>query len=49
VKPAMSLALPVEFQTLLDSGRALIGDLGFWWEIGVLLLAAAGRCWCTAR
>jgi len=45
----MSLALPVEFQTLLDSGRALIGDLGFWWEIGVLLLAAAGRCWCTAR
>ena len=38
----MSLALPVEFQTLLDSGRALIGDLGFWWELGVLLLAAAG-------
>ncbi|MBW8306310.1 MAG: mechanosensitive ion channel [Thiobacillus sp.] len=38
----MSLALPVEFQTLLDSGLALVGDLEFWWEIGVLLLAAAG-------
>jgi hypothetical protein len=38
----MSLALPVEFQTLLDDGFALIGDPGFWWEIGVLVLAAAG-------
>ncbi|MHB1213997.1 MAG: mechanosensitive ion channel family protein [Thiobacillus sp.] len=38
----MPLALSVEFQTLLDDGLALIGAPGFWWEIGVLLLAAAG-------
>jgi small-conductance mechanosensitive channel len=38
----MSLALPVDLQTLLDGAHALIRDPGFWWEVGVLLLAAAG-------
>jgi small-conductance mechanosensitive channel len=38
----MSLALPFDFQTLLDGAHALIRDPGLWWEIGVLLLAAAG-------
>ena len=38
----MSLALPFDFQTLLDGAHALIRDPGFWWELGVLLLAAAG-------
>jgi small-conductance mechanosensitive channel len=38
----MSLALPAEFQTLLDAGLALIRNPGFWWEFGVLGLAAAG-------
>ncbi len=38
----MSLALPVEFQTLLDDGLALIRNPGLWWEVGVLLLAAVG-------
>lgn len=39
---AMSLALPVDFHTLLDGAQALIRDPGFWSEVGVLLLAAAG-------
>jgi small-conductance mechanosensitive channel len=34
--------MPVDFQTLLDGAHALIRDPGFWWEVGVLLLAAAG-------
>jgi len=38
----MSLALPFDFQTLLDGAHALIRDPRFWWELGVLLLAAAG-------
>ena len=38
----MSFALPIEFQTLLDDGLALIGDPGLWWEVGVLVLAAVG-------
>ncbi len=38
----MSPALPVDFQTLLDGAHALIRDPGFWWEVGALLLAAAG-------
>ena len=38
----MSLALPFDFQTLLDGAHALIRDPGLWWEIGVLLLAATG-------
>jgi len=38
----MPFALPVDLQTLLDSAHALIRDPGFWWEIGVLLLAAVG-------
>lgn len=38
----MSLALPVELQTLLDRGHALIRDPESWWAVGVLLLAAAG-------
>jgi small-conductance mechanosensitive channel len=38
----MSLTLPIDFQTLLDSGYALIGSAAFWWEIGALVLAAAG-------
>jgi small-conductance mechanosensitive channel len=38
----MSLALPADLQTLLEGGRALIRDPGFWWEVGVVVLAAAG-------
>lgn len=38
----MSLALPAEFLTLLDAGLAVIRNPGFWWELGVLGLAAAG-------
>ena len=38
----MSLALPAELQTLLDNGLAVIRDPGVWWEVGVLVLAAAG-------
>lgn len=38
----MSLALPADLQTLLEGARALIRDPGFWWEVGVVVLAAAG-------
>ena len=38
----MSIALPVELQTLLDNGLAVIRNPGVWWEVGVLVLAAAG-------
>ena len=38
----MPLALPVEFQTLLDSAYVPLRDPQGWWAIGVLLLAAAG-------
>lgn len=38
----MPLSFPADLQTLLDSARALIRDPGFWWEVGVLVLAAAG-------
>jgi len=38
----MPLDLPADLQSLLDSGHALIRDPGLWWEVGVLLLAAAG-------
>jgi len=38
----MPFELPFDFQTLLDTGLALIQDPGLWWELGVLLLAAMG-------
>ena len=44
----MQLDLPFDFQALLNRADALIGDPGFWWEVGVLLLAAAGA-WMVHR
>jgi small-conductance mechanosensitive channel len=44
----MTLALPFDFQALSDGAHALISDPGFWWEVGVLLLAAAGA-WMVHR
>ncbi len=44
----MQLDLPFDSQALLDSANALIGDPGFWWEVTVLLLAAAGA-WMVHR
>ena len=44
----MQLDLPFDFQALLNGAHALIGDPGFWWEVGVLLLAAAGA-WMVHR
>jgi small-conductance mechanosensitive channel len=38
----MSPAFPFDFQALLDGANDLIRDPGFWWEVAVLLLAAAG-------
>jgi len=37
----MSLTLPAEIQALLRSGQDLIRDPGLWWEVAVLVLAAA--------
>ncbi len=38
----MSLSLPSEIQAMLVSWRALIQDPLIWWEMGAILLAAAG-------
>ncbi|MFO7541924.1 MAG: mechanosensitive ion channel [Thiobacillus sp.] len=38
----MSLTIPPDFQTALGNMLALIHDPLFWWEVGVLVLAAAG-------
>jgi small-conductance mechanosensitive channel len=38
----MSLAFPVELQTLFGNWYDLIQSTVFWWEMGVLVLAAAG-------
>jgi small-conductance mechanosensitive channel len=38
----MSLTLPADLQTLLGSWQTLILEPRFWWEVGVLGLAAAG-------
>ena len=40
--------MPFDFQALLDAAHALIRDPAFWWEVGVLLLAAAGA-WMVHR
>ena len=37
----MSLTLPAEIQALLRSGQDLVRDPGLWWEVAVLVLAAA--------
>ncbi|MGV8991488.1 MAG: mechanosensitive ion channel family protein [Thiobacillus sp.] len=37
----MALTLPAEIQTLLSSGQALMFDPLVWWEIGVIVVAAA--------
>ena len=44
----MQPGLPFDFPALLNSADALIRDPGFWWEVGVLLLAAAGA-WMVHR
>jgi small-conductance mechanosensitive channel len=44
----MTLALPFDFQALSDGAHALISDPGFWWEVGVLLLATVGA-WMVHR
>ena len=44
----MTLALPFDFQALSDGAHGLISDPGFWWQVGVLLLAAAGA-WMVHR
>jgi small-conductance mechanosensitive channel len=38
----MPPTLPVDLQTLFDTWSALIQAPQFWWEVGVLVLAAAG-------
>lgn len=38
----MPLDLPIDLSALFNTGRSLIRDPGFWWEVGVLILAAAG-------
>jgi small-conductance mechanosensitive channel len=38
----MPFELPFNFQSLLDTGLALIRNPELWWELGVLLLAATG-------
>ncbi len=38
----MSLPLPDNLQYLLTNWQAILQDARFWWEVGVLLLAAAG-------
>lgn len=41
-KSAMPFSLPDNIQNLLVSWQALIGNPLFWWQVGVLILAAAG-------
>lgn len=38
----MSLPLPENLHFLFDNWQAILHDTQFWWEVGVLLLAAAG-------
>jgi len=38
----MSLAFPIELQTLFGGWYELVQSSVFWWEMGVLALAAAG-------
>lgn len=38
----MSLPLPADLPSLLGAAQARIHDPQFWWEVGVLVLAAAG-------
>ena len=38
----MSLSFPANLQSLLGTAQARIHDPQFWWEVGVLVLAAAG-------
>lgn len=38
----MSIDLPTDLQSLTLLGRDLIFDPGFWWQVAVLVLAAAG-------
>jgi small-conductance mechanosensitive channel/lipid-A-disaccharide synthase-like uncharacterized protein len=38
----MSLPLPDNLQAFFGSWHAVIGDPAFWWEVAVLILAAAG-------
>ncbi len=38
----MSFALPADFQALFGAWQTLIRDPLFWWEVAVLVLAAAG-------
>jgi small-conductance mechanosensitive channel len=38
----MSFALPAELQSFVASAQAVLASGSFWWQVGVLLLAAAG-------
>lgn len=38
----MSLTLPADLQALSENWQTLLREPAFWWEVGVLLLAAAG-------
>ncbi len=38
----MSLTLPADLQALSENWQTLLQEPSFWWEVGVLLLAAAG-------
>ncbi len=38
----MPFDLPFDLQTMLNDGRGLIHDPGFWWQVSVLVLAAGG-------
>jgi small-conductance mechanosensitive channel len=42
MNPAMSPSLPADFQTLLGNWQSQIHDPLFWWQVAVLVLAAAG-------
>jgi len=42
MNPAMSPSLPADLQTLLGAWQSQIHDPLFWWEVAVLVLAAAG-------
>jgi lipid-A-disaccharide synthase-like uncharacterized protein len=38
----MPLDLPADLRALFDAGRDLLRDSGFWWQVAMLVLAAAG-------
>jgi small-conductance mechanosensitive channel len=42
MNPPMSITLPADFQTLLGTLQSQIHDSLFWWQVAVLVLAAAG-------